>query len=488
MVRWGWFGGAAPGLYARWIIALTAVGLAVRVLWLGHEPIWRDEAFTALVVQRNVAGMLDAVRNDSAPPLSYLLTHLFVLLLGPSVPVLRLTSALAGSLIVPVVAAIARRCAGDRAGLWAAGICSLAPSLVWSGRDARMYAMATTLVALSALALWRAAEAPTLARWLLYGLAVLLAIYTQYFALLAIPAQLIALRFALRASWRTVATATAVCAGALVALVPWLIYAAPQFRHAETPFWVPPLSLNSIRGAVMQFFTGPPIETGANGLLALQALQAGALVAGVLAIIFLTLRRKTLGRAAGYVVLCGGLPLVALVVISSWRSLLEARYAGVVWGPLFAFVAIGIAGVSRAWVRVLVAALLVGPTVGFSLAITHPDTPALIAYIAPRLHEHDFIDAAPGDYLLLLYYGDANLRAHTHIVAAREAWFWGTAAYPPGALIPTLPAATIQNGGTVYWVDDAGHQLKGKPAGYALERFQCFSTICVATYQPAVPP
>ncbi len=482
-MRWGWSGGSAPSVYARWIIALTAVGLAVRVLWLGHEPIWRDEAFTALVVQRNVAGMLDAVRNDSAPPLSYLLTHLFVLLLGPSVPVLRLTSALAGTVIVPVVAAIARRCGGDRAGLWAAGLCALAPSLVWSGRDARMYAMATALVALSALALWRAAEVPTLVRWLLYGLAVLLAVYTQYFALLAIPAQLIALRFALRASWRVVATAAAVCGAALVALVPWLIFAAPQFSHAETPFWVPPLSLNGIRGAVMQFFTGPPIDT-----LAVQILQAGAVVGGVLAVILLALHRKTLGRAAAYVALCGGLPLVGLVMISVWRSLLEARYAGVVWGPLFALVAIGIASMSRTWVKAVLAALLVGPTVGFSLLITHPDTPALIAYMAPRLQPNDFIDAAPGDYLLLLYYGDANLRAHTHIVADREAWFWGTAAYPPDALIPTVPAATIQNGATIYWVDDAGRPLKGKPSGYVLARFQCFSTVCLATYQPAAPP
>jgi hypothetical protein len=120
--------------------------------------------------------------------------------------------------------------------------------------------------------------------------------------------------------------------------------------------------------------------------------------------------------------------------------------------------------------------------------ITHPDTPALIAYMAPRLHPNDFIDAAPGDYLLLLYYGDANLRAHTHIVAEREAWFWGTAAYPPDALIPTLPAATIQNGATIYWVDDAGRPLRGKPAGYVLARFECFSTVCLATYQPAAPP
>jgi hypothetical protein len=56
--------------YARGVALLTVAGLAVRILWLNHEPIWRDEAFTAVVEQRSIAGMLDAIHNDSAPPLS----------------------------------------------------------------------------------------------------------------------------------------------------------------------------------------------------------------------------------------------------------------------------------------------------------------------------------------------------------------------------------------------------------------------------------
>src|SRR6266852_5656231 len=71
-----------PSHYARGVVLLTAAGLAVRLLWLNHEPIWRDEAFTAVVEQRGVAGMLDAIHNDSTPPLSYLLTHTSLFFLG----------------------------------------------------------------------------------------------------------------------------------------------------------------------------------------------------------------------------------------------------------------------------------------------------------------------------------------------------------------------------------------------------------------------
>jgi 4-amino-4-deoxy-L-arabinose transferase-like glycosyltransferase len=473
--------------YARGVVLLTAAGLAVRILWLNHEPIWRDEAFTAVVEQRSIAGMLDAIHNDSAPPLSYLLTHLSLFLLGQSPTALRLTSAIAGTLIVPVGAALGRRCAGDRGGLWAAAVFALVPALVMSGRDARMYAMATTLVALSTLALWRATERGMALRWAVYGLIMLLGLYTQYFVILAIPAQLIALRLALRASWRTVATAAGVSGLALLALVPWLVYAAPQFRHAETPFWVPPLNLISVSGTLAQFLSGPAIEPGTQGKLAIQTVQLLAVVGGLLCAFLLVRSRKRLGGAFGFIALCGGVPVALLAAASIWHPILEARYAGVLWGPLFALLAVGIAGLNRLVVRALLMIALVAPTAAFSVAVTHPDTPALTAYLEPRLHENDFIWASAGDYLLLLYYGDADERAHTQVVAHHIAWFWGTAAYPPNALTPDFPASTIQQGGTIYWVDDAGHKLPVPPSGYSLRSYDCFNTICVATFSPSPP-
>ncbi len=473
--------------YARGVVLLTAVGLAVRILWLNHEQIWRDEAFTAVVEQRGVAGMLDAIHNDSAPPLSYLLTHVSLFFLGQTPTALRLTSAIAGTLIVPVGAALGRRCAGDRGGLWAAAIFALLPALVMSGRDARMYAMATTLVAVSTLALWRAAERGTTLRWAVYGVAMLLGLYTQYFVILAIPAQLVALRLALRSPWRTVATAGAVAALALAALVPWLVYAAPQFRHAETPFWVPSLTVIDVSGTLAQFVSGPAIEPGTQAKLAIQAVQLLAVVGGLVCAVILIRARKGLGSAAGFIALCGGVPVALLAAASIWHPILEARYAGVLWGPLFALLAVGIAGLNRLFLRVLLVIALVAPTAAFSVAVTHPDTPALTAYLEPRLHENDFIWASAGDYLLLLYYGDADERAHTQVVAHHIAWFWGTAAFPPNALTPNFPASTIQQRGTIYWVDDAGHRLPVPPSGYDLRRYDCFNTICVATFSPGPP-
>ncbi|HSP64782.1 MAG TPA: hypothetical protein VLO10_01200, partial [Candidatus Deferrimicrobium sp.] len=46
-----------PG-YAATVGAVTLAALAGRLLFLGHQPLWRDEAFTAVVVQRPLGPML----------------------------------------------------------------------------------------------------------------------------------------------------------------------------------------------------------------------------------------------------------------------------------------------------------------------------------------------------------------------------------------------------------------------------------------------
>ena len=58
--------------YAGKIWLITGAGLVARLALVAYQPLWRDEAFTALAVQRPLGAMLDVVRNDSAPPLFYL--------------------------------------------------------------------------------------------------------------------------------------------------------------------------------------------------------------------------------------------------------------------------------------------------------------------------------------------------------------------------------------------------------------------------------
>ena len=146
--------------YAGKVWLITGVGLIARLALLGYQPLWRDEAFTALAVQRPLGSMIDVVRNDSAPPLFYLVERLFAVV-STSPAMLRLFPVLVGSAAIPIVAALGRRVAGDAGGIWAAVIGAVAPALMVSSLDARMYVLATTLVLASTLCLLRALERPS---------------------------------------------------------------------------------------------------------------------------------------------------------------------------------------------------------------------------------------------------------------------------------------------------------------------------------------
>ncbi|MFL7807118.1 MAG: glycosyltransferase family 39 protein [Anaerolineae bacterium] len=146
--------------------ALTLVGALLRVWHIGAKSLWIDEAFSAWVAQQLVgAGVSWLVRIDQHPPLYYALLHVW-LRLGDGPAVLRLLSASASVLNIPVLYALGARLAGRKVGLLAAAILVLSPFHVYLAQEARMYALLSLLVSLS---LWALAclvsEGRTTSRW-----------------------------------------------------------------------------------------------------------------------------------------------------------------------------------------------------------------------------------------------------------------------------------------------------------------------------------
>lgn len=474
--------------YAGRIGLVTAAGLAARLALLGYQPLWRDEAFTAVAVSKPIGPMLDAVRADSAPPLAYLVDHAIASVWSAPAG-LRLLPALAGGAAIPLGAALGRRIGGNRAGIAGALVCAASPALFLSALDARMYSIATALVMGATLALWRAVERPGGGRFALYATLMALALYTDYFAALAIPAQLLAVRLGLRASWRTTSTAAgAVVIGGLT-LVPWLVVASSQLTHAGQSFWVPPLGFASVSGAFAQLFAGPAADPWVPLKPLLQTFQGFAVAAGVLMCFALVWRRRTLRaqgrRAVRYLVVCGVGAVLLLLPISIWQPLVDGRYASVVWGPLFAVAGAGLAAVP--WRRAIAGgvALTAAASLALALAPTHPDTKGALAALSVRTQPHDLVDAYPSQYLLFLYYAPPPLLARTLVVQQSVAWFWGTADYPPSALSARVPPDVVARRGTIYYVrqpDEPNAVLL--PAGYAARATQCWTGVCIVTYTP----
>jgi 4-amino-4-deoxy-L-arabinose transferase-like glycosyltransferase len=472
--------------YAGKIWLITGVGLIARLALLGYQPLWRDEAFTALAVQRPLGSMIDVVRNDSAPPLFYLVERLFAVV-STSPAMLRLFPVLVGSAAIPIVAALGRRVAGDAGGIWAAVIGAVAPALMVSSLDARMYVLATTLVLASTLCLLRALERPSGLRWALYAALAILAVYTVYFALFAVFAQVVTVAVIHRRKLGTVVLAAALGAVTLVSLVPWVIAARAQLSHSAGAFWVPRLSITSAFGGLEQFFTGPPLNTWVTGFGALRALELAGDAAGCLVLIALFAHRRRLSAAgsdaARFLALAVAIGVGVMLLASFYHPLEDGKYLSTAWAPLYPLLGAGLAVMPWRRVAVGAAALTTAVAAATVLAITNPETPLAVAAIARASAPGEVVTSYPSEYLLVLYYANSNMGT-VRSLATSVPWFWGTAVYPPNAVLHRVPSFEPGEGAPWY-VYEPGDPLPPYRGSYAVSDTRCWTGVCVTMLSPS---
>jgi uncharacterized membrane protein len=466
--RWEWSG------YLKGVLLVSVLGLAVRGLVLSLTPLWSDEAFMAVLMRRSLPGILDVVRNDNHPPLQYLLVRAATLL-GDSPIWLRLPSVIAGTAVVPVAAALGRRLGGDRAGIVAGAVVALTPPLVLWSRDARMYALATTMVLAMALALWRAVEKPTGSRVAVYGLTVLVGLYTHYFVALAVPPQLLAAALVLRPSRSTVLRVGAAAAVAGGALLPWLVYASPQFRHAGEPYWAQPVSLTGAMTLARYLIDHPGPTT---------VLVAIALV-GLPALLVLVVRAY---RAAPhisrqgmlYLTGCGGFALLLLVLVSVKKPVIDERFINLYTTELLPVAGAALAWTRRRWLIGGVILLLLATTVLEEATLPTPEVPVIAAALNGRVDPARDVVAldGPTQYYPMLYYGDAATQRVVRVVDRAVPWYVGLAGFRPGDIVPTVPDAPRN----IYLVRNLDQRDPGMPPGVRMARRQCALGVCLETW------
>ncbi len=182
-------GGGRAGrreLAVRWwpLAALTLLAAAVRLSTLDLQSFWYDEAFTPVhVLHPGLGATLRAVvHTENTPPLWYVIAWAFERLFGGGEIALRLPSALAGIVTVPVAWAIGTRLAGRRAAVLAAAFVAVGPLFVWYSQEARAYSLFVLTSALAMLCFLRAYEQPDGRRLSEFALCSALALLSHYFA------------------------------------------------------------------------------------------------------------------------------------------------------------------------------------------------------------------------------------------------------------------------------------------------------------------
>lgn len=168
------------------VIVLTVLALALRLYCLDCYGLWYDEVASVEMAQRGVQAILTGRFGWMLvqTPLYYLLVWLTTLPADPATTtvLVRLPSALAGALTVPVAYGLGRETFGRAQGLFAASLVALSAASISYSQDVRPYALLTLLTALSLYCLL-VAERTNSVRWWTAFVAVTVAnLYFTYFA------------------------------------------------------------------------------------------------------------------------------------------------------------------------------------------------------------------------------------------------------------------------------------------------------------------
>jgi mannosyltransferase len=261
------------------VALLTAVAGALRFTDLGLQSLWFDEALTATVLDPSPLDTFDNLSDrEATPPLYYALAWAWTRVLGEGDVALRSLSALLGTAAVPATFLAGARLAGRRAGLIAAALVAASPYLIWYSQEARSYALAMLLAALSLAFVAGAAERRPGRDLVLWALTCSLLLATHYFSAVLIGAEALWLLRRLGLGRRTLAAFAAPALTGLALL--------PLIHVQEKAEWITRLDFRSRLDEIPRFFVGGFGGAPGDGL----GLAAGLLVAAGLALLLLRAR------------------------------------------------------------------------------------------------------------------------------------------------------------------------------------------------------
>lgn len=325
---------AAPQWLA--LIALSAVAVALRAVFVGDQSIGYEEVFTSSIVAHStLGGVWRAISaSESTPPLYYALTWGWVKLAGSQAVVqLRMTSLLAGAVTAPVAFFALRRFVADRAALAAAWLCAISPLLVEYSIYARSYALMVLVATLSLWALGALVERPSWRRWAVWALAAAVCLWTHYFTAYLLAGEVAVLVVVLPGSRRRLLAALAFVAALSAPL--WPLFVSQSGASERTAYIAAEPLGGRIEGIVRQLAMGANVP---NKWLE----GAGIALAAAAALFALwRLRREPAGRALALVALAGaGLPVLA--ALSGVDDHLLPRNVIGVWAAVAALAAYGL--------------------------------------------------------------------------------------------------------------------------------------------------
>lgn len=312
---------------------ITIFAGILRLHSIGSKAVWFDESMSVEIARLPWSQFVRALWfREANMALYYVLLH-FWLRIGSTPGLIRGLSALISVATIPMAHALASRLFGRNTGLLTAWLLAINAYHIRYAQEARSYSL---LVFLSALATWlliKNIQEPASARWGLYTLTCILAVYAQFFGSLVIIVHGLSL-LALRdgdAPWREYLRSLRCFAFFMIPIAAFVVHAGPGPLN-----WIQVVSPS----AMFSFFSSFA-GNGGPTLLALN--MVAVLMAGFAG--WSTWRRE--GRTFetwAFVLVFEGLfvPVLIVLAASMWLPLFVPRYLSPCLLGLVIIVAVGI--------------------------------------------------------------------------------------------------------------------------------------------------
>lgn len=345
----------------------VAVGIAIVAAlvfrFVTKSDLWFDEALSVNISRVPLSDLREALRQDGAPPLYYLLLHAWIDLFGSSDVAVRALSGLFSVAALPL-AYLAGRRVGGRIAAWAAVLLlASSPYAIRFATETRMYSLVMFLVLWGYLALRRALESPAWPRLAVVAVVTGLLVYTQYWSFYLVGAVGLGL---LVAWWRGPEEGRraagraflGVVVGALT-LLPWLGTLWYQLGHTGTPWGEPVVPWFGLAVAMSAFAGGYRHAEAWLLLLPLLVLPFVALMGAALDSRRIELDLRTRPAVRWETAAAFGTLTLGLVAAAVGGTAFDGRYAAIMYPLLVIVLAYAITVFTSTRVRVGLLAVMV---------------------------------------------------------------------------------------------------------------------------------
>lgn len=408
IARWMTKSGAA-------LLAITILGLALRVYHLGTQSFWADEVISVGIANHSLPRIVQLViAYDTHPPLYYFALHYWMILFGSSEFAVRLLSLIFGVLAIPMIYVLGRKLFNREVGLVGAFLLAISQFNIQYSQEARMYSMFFLFALLSMYFFVGFLQEDGLAVVFGYVLSTTLMLYSHMFSVFVLVIQNVFLaglivasrteRYRLR---RWLPTQAIV----LVIFAPWLSVLPQQLHSAQIAAFknVDPITL------VLDH------ATGLYGVYYAQIAQL-LLLLGLVALALFTYNRSAQSAFKGYAWDRGNLKFVCLLF--AWflgviglpfliaplikHSLIVPRYMIAATAPLIILVAKGVRTIRFTRAKVAVLAIIVvlsavNLQTYYATTRNDPTIRDAVTYVNKNAHGGDLVIFVPNG-LMYSYY------------------------------------------------------------------------------------